>query len=66
MIIYVDIDGTICNEIKDEDIDELNRIVREGLIELYEEAADPSLKDLKDWQFNISKNHKMFMKCGWF
>lgn len=45
------------DEIKDADIDDLNQIVRDGLIELYEEAADPSLKDLKDWQFKISKNH---------
>ena len=45
------------DEIKDKDIDDLNQIVRDGLIELYEEAADPSLKDLKDWQFKISKNH---------
>jgi hypothetical protein len=45
------------DEIKDEDIDDLNQIVRDGLIELYEEAADPSLKDIKDWQYKISKNH---------
>ena len=45
------------DEIKDEDIDYLNQIVRDGLIELYEETADPSLKDIKDWQFKISKNH---------
>ena len=43
--------------VKDEDIDYLNQIVRDGLVELYEETADPSLKDIKDWQFKISKNH---------
>ena len=36
---------------------EKNEAEMQGLIELYEEAADPSLKDLKDWQFKISKNH---------
>ena len=45
------------DEIKDEDIDDLNQIVRDGLIEIYEEAEDPSLKYIKDWQFKIAKNH---------
>ena len=45
------------DEIKSEDIDNLNQIVRDGLIELYEEAKDPSLKDIKDWKFKIAKNY---------
>tara|TARA_B100001142_G_scaffold222917_1_gene221084 strand:- start:1169 stop:2191 length:1023 start_codon:yes stop_codon:yes gene_type:complete len=45
------------DEIKNEDIDDLNQIVRDGLIELYEGTRDPSLKDIKDWQFKIAKNH---------
>ena len=44
------------DEIKSEDIDNLNQIVRDGLVELYEEAKDPSLKDIKDWKFKIAKN----------
>ena len=27
------------------------------MIELYEEARDPSIKDIKNWQFKIAKNH---------
>tara|TARA_B100001057_G_scaffold375750_1_gene380623 strand:+ start:133 stop:1173 length:1041 start_codon:yes stop_codon:yes gene_type:complete len=45
------------DEIKNKDIDYLNQIVRDGLIELYEEARDPSIKDIKNWQFKIAKNH---------
>ena len=45
------------DEIKDEDIEDLNQVVRDGLIELYEGTNDPSLKDIKDWQFKIAKNH---------
>ena len=47
----------LIDEIKDQDIDDLNQIVRDGLIEIYEESNDPSLKDLKNWQFKIAKNH---------
>ncbi len=45
------------DEIRNKDIDQLNKIVRDALIELYEGTADPSLKDIKDWQFKIAKNH---------
>ena len=47
----------LIDEIKDQDIDDLNQIVRDGLIEIYEESNDPSLKDLKNRQFKIAKNH---------
>jgi len=47
----------LVDEIKDQDIGDLNQVVREGLIEIYEESNDPSLKYLKDWQFKIAKNH---------
>ena len=47
----------LVDEIKDQDIGDLNQVVREGLIEIYEESNDPSLKYLKDWQFKIEKNH---------
>jgi hypothetical protein len=45
------------DEIKNQDIDDLVQIVRDGLLELYEEMKDPSFKHLKDWQFKIEKNH---------
>ena len=45
------------DEIKDQDINYLNRIVRDKLIEIYQESKDPTLKDIKDWQFEITKNH---------
>ena len=32
--------------------------MRDGLIELYEGTNYPSLKDIRDWQFEIGKNHK--------
>ena len=48
----------ILDEIKDQDINDIVQIVRDGLIELYEETKDPSFKDLKDWQFEIAKNHQ--------
>ena len=47
----------VLDEIKNQDIDDLVQIVRDGLLELYEEMKDPSLKHLKDWQFKIEKNH---------
>jgi glutamyl/glutaminyl-tRNA synthetase len=47
----------ILDEIKDQDIDDLVQLVRDGLIEFYEESKDPSLKHLKNWQFKIKKNH---------
>ena len=47
----------ILDEIKDQDIDDLVQLVRDGLIEFYEESKDPSLKHLKNWQFEIKKNH---------
>ena len=47
----------VLDEIKNQDIDDLVQIVRDGLLELYEEMKDPSFKYLKDWQFKIEKNH---------
>jgi len=47
----------VLDEIKNQDIDDLVQIVRDGLLELYEEMRDPSFKYLKDWQFKIEKNH---------
>ena len=47
----------LVDKIKDQDIGDLNQVVRDGLIEIYEESNDPSLKYLKDWQFKIAKNH---------
>jgi len=46
----------ILNEIKDKNIDELVQIIKDGLNEIYEESKDPSLKGLKDLQFEIAKN----------
>ncbi len=48
----------LIDEIKDENINDLNQSLRDELIELYESTKDPSLKDIKDWQFEIGKNHK--------
>ena len=47
----------ILDEIKNQDIDDLVQLVRDALIGVYEESKDPSLKHLKDWQFEIEKNH---------
>ena len=48
----------LIDEIKDESITNLSQSLRDGLIELYEGTKDPSLKDIRDWQFEIGKNHK--------
>ena len=48
----------LIDEIKDESITNLKQSLRDGLIELYEGSKDPSLKDIRDWQFEIGKNHK--------
>ena len=47
----------ILDELKNQDIEDLTKIIKDGLIEFYEESNDPSLKDLKDLQFEIKKNH---------
>ena len=44
-------------EINDEEISDLRQNLMDALEEIYEDSKDPSLKDLKDWQFEISKNH---------
>jgi len=46
----------ILDEIKDKNIDQLVQIVKDGLNEIYETSKDPSLKGLKDLQFEIVKN----------
>jgi hypothetical protein len=46
----------ILSEIKNKTIDELVQIVKDGLNEIYETSKDPSLKGLKDLQFEIAKN----------
>jgi len=38
------------------DINNLTKIVKEGLVKVSEESGDPSLKGLKNWQFKIEKN----------
>jgi hypothetical protein len=48
----------ILDELKDKDIDDLVKIVKDGLIEIYEESKDPSLKKLKNWEFEIAKNNQ--------
>jgi hypothetical protein len=48
--------ANILDEIKDKNIDELVQIVKDGLNEIYETSKDPTLKDLKDLQFEIAKN----------
>ena len=47
----------ILNELEDKKIDDLAQIVKDGLIEIYEESKDPSLKKLKNWEFEIAKNN---------
>ena len=44
-------------EIKDESISDLTQNLKDLLEEFYEETNDPSLKDIRDWQFEIAKNH---------
>ena len=44
-------------EIKDESISDLTQNLKDLLEEFYEDTNDPSLKDIRDWQFEIAKNH---------
>ena len=44
-------------EIKDESISDLTQNLKDLLEEFYEDTKDPSLKDIRDWQFEIAKNH---------
>jgi len=46
----------IIDQISYKNIDELVQLVKDGLNEIYEESKDPSLKGLKDLQFEIAKN----------
>jgi len=46
----------IIDQISYKNIDELVQLVKDGLNEIYEESKDPSLKNLKDLQFEIAKN----------
>ena len=57
VLLVGDKNAEFLDEIKDQDINYLNRIVRDKLIEIYQESKDPTLKDIKDWQFEITKNH---------
>ena len=44
-------------EIKDESISDLTQNLKDLLEEFYEDRNDPSLKNIRDWQFEIAKNH---------
>jgi len=44
-------------EIKDESISDLTQNLKDLLEEFYEDTNDPSLKNIRDWQFEIAKNH---------
>ena len=44
-------------EIKDESISDLTQNLKDLLEEFYEDSNDPSLKHIRDWQFEIAKNH---------
>ena len=57
MILIGDKNAEYLEEIKDESISDLTQSLKDLLEEFYEDAKDPSLKDLKDWQFEIAKNH---------
>ena len=46
----------IIDQISYKNIDELVQLVKDGLNEIYETSKDPSLKGLKDLQFEIAKN----------
>ena len=46
----------IIDQISYKNIDELVQLVKDGLNEIYEASKDPSLKGLKDFQFEIAKN----------
>ena len=57
MILIGDKNAEYLEEIKDESISDLTQNLKDFLEEFYEDANDPSLKDIRDWQFEIAKNH---------
>ena len=57
ILLVGDKEAEFLDELKDQDIEDLTQIVKDGLIEIYEESKDPSLNYLKDLQFEIKKNH---------
>ena len=59
MILIGDKNAEYLEEIKDESISDLTKHIKDLLEEFYEDTKDPSLKDLKDWQFEIAKNHNV-------
>ena len=57
MILIGDKNAEYLEEIKDESISDLTQNLKDLLEEFYEDSNDPSLKDIRDWQFEIAKNH---------
>ena len=57
MILIGDKNADYLEEIKDESISDLTQNLKDLLEEFYEDSNDPSLKDIRDWQFEIAKNH---------
>ena len=57
MILIGDKNAEYLEEIKDEGISDLTQNLKDLLEEFYEDSNDPSLKDIRDWQFEIAKNH---------
>ena len=56
-ILIGDKNAEYLEEIKDESISDLTQNLKDLLEEFYEDSNDPSLKDIRDWQFEIAKNH---------
>jgi len=57
MILIGDKNAEYLEEIKDESISDLTQNLKDLLEEFYEDTNDPSLKNIRDWQFEIAKNH---------
>jgi hypothetical protein len=57
MILIGDKNAEYLEEIKEESISDLTENLKDLLEEFYEETKDPSLKGIRDWQFEIAKNH---------
>ena len=57
MILIGDKNAEYLEEIKDESISDLTQNLKDLLEEFYEDMNDPSLKHIRDWQFEIAKNH---------
>ena len=54
MILIGDKNAEYLEEIKDESISDLTQNLKDLLEEFYEDTNDPSLKDIRDWQFEIA------------